>query len=288
MKKIDGFHLKILALIFMAIDHAGVIILFSLFPLVSPQTRGVLEAAYTIFRILGRVAYPLFAFMVVEALIHTRSKIRYIIQLLFMAALIGGGILVLDFYGVSIQAGNIFIDLSLAAMTIALLMHKLLIIKLLAVFTILAIFAMEFGDFFPNAFDLPNAFSADYGLYGFILTFGFYLAHEFKKRNQLKQSDWQRQSQFQLILQTNEYYYASISLILVNLLWYIISIVSQPSLNLTMIGIQSYSVFTILFINRYSGKLGKQPKWFKWFAYAFYPLHFAILFAILQLITLFL
>jgi hypothetical protein len=282
MKKFDNFHLKILALIFMAIDHAGVVILFNLVPLVPPQTREALQTMYTLFRIVGRLAYPLFAFMVVEAMVHTRSKIRYIAQLVIMAALIGVGMVVLNTYGAGIQAGNIFIDLSLAAISIGLLMMKRIEMKILAVIPLLIILGMETNGLFINAW------KADYGLYGYVLTLGFYLAHVFKKRQQLRQSDWQTQSQLQLILQTNEYYYASISLIVVNLVWYIVYVVSQPSWNLAMIGIQSYSVFTILFINRYSGKLGKQPRWFKWFAYAFYPLHFAVLFAIFQLITLFL
>ncbi len=57
-----GNQLKILALITMTIDHIGVV----LFP------------QYIILRIIGRLSYPVFAYMIAEGCFYTRSKKRYL------------------------------------------------------------------------------------------------------------------------------------------------------------------------------------------------------------------
>jgi hypothetical protein len=58
---LNGNLLKIVGLITMTIDHIG----FFLFP-------GVLW-----FRIVGRIAFPIFAYMIAQGCLHTRSPIRY-------------------------------------------------------------------------------------------------------------------------------------------------------------------------------------------------------------------
>jgi len=66
MKKgLNGFQLKIIACIIMVIDHAGVLF----FP------------DKIIFRIIGRLAFPLFAFFISEGFFHTRSVRRYLTRL---------------------------------------------------------------------------------------------------------------------------------------------------------------------------------------------------------------
>ena len=73
MKKFIGLsnnQLKILALIFMTIDHIGV----RIFP------------KYQILRIIGRLAYPIFAYMIAEGCRHTRNKKKYILTMASFAA----------------------------------------------------------------------------------------------------------------------------------------------------------------------------------------------------------
>ncbi len=74
MKKIafpgfDGFQLKIIAIVTMLIDHTGVI----LFP------------GRIWFRIIGRTAFPIFAFMIAEGYLHTRNPWKYLARLLLFA-----------------------------------------------------------------------------------------------------------------------------------------------------------------------------------------------------------
>ena len=61
--------LKIIACVSMALDHIG----FVLFPTVM------------VFRYVGRLALPIFAFFIAEGCIHTRSKVKYFLQMLSLA-----------------------------------------------------------------------------------------------------------------------------------------------------------------------------------------------------------
>lgn len=58
----SGNQLKILALVAMTIDHIGVVLF--------PQLE--------ILRIIGRLAYPIFAYMIAEGCFYTRNKKRYL------------------------------------------------------------------------------------------------------------------------------------------------------------------------------------------------------------------
>lgn len=63
--------LQLIALVTMAVDHIG----YRLFPGVD------------ILRMIGRISFPLFAFMLVEGFTHTRSKWKYLGRLALFAAL---------------------------------------------------------------------------------------------------------------------------------------------------------------------------------------------------------
>ena len=69
--KMTGNQLKIIALIAMTCDHVGKILL--------PQI-GILQ-------IVGRLAFPIFAYMIAEGCVHTKSKKRYLLTMMGLAAL---------------------------------------------------------------------------------------------------------------------------------------------------------------------------------------------------------
>ena len=71
MKQLSNNQLKIIAMIAMALDHVGAY----LFPQV------------TWLRIVGRLAFPIYAYMIAEGCTHTRSMGRYLASLAAMAAL---------------------------------------------------------------------------------------------------------------------------------------------------------------------------------------------------------
>lgn len=66
---LSGSMLKILALVFMTLDHIGMI----LFPHI------------VWLRAVGRLAFPIFAYMIAEGCFYTRSRVRYLLTLLAVA-----------------------------------------------------------------------------------------------------------------------------------------------------------------------------------------------------------
>lgn len=84
--RINTFHLKLIAYIAMFIDHVGARI-------VKPYTDAHLETmgyqmmrrldtTYNACRIIGRIAFPIFVFMLVQGFFLTRSRLRYFLRLL--------------------------------------------------------------------------------------------------------------------------------------------------------------------------------------------------------------
>ena len=70
-KFLTGNALKLLAALFMTIDHIGVV----LFPRV------------LILRIIGRLALPIFAYMIAEGCKYTRNKKKYFGMIFILATL---------------------------------------------------------------------------------------------------------------------------------------------------------------------------------------------------------
>lgn len=80
MKKtgLSGAALKWLALVSMLIDHAAVV-----FYRASVQARSPLfsKGVYLALRGVGRLAFPIYAFLLAEGVFHTRSRGRYLLRL---------------------------------------------------------------------------------------------------------------------------------------------------------------------------------------------------------------
>lgn len=70
-KGLTGNQLKLIALVTMTVDHIG----YTLFPQV------------LWWRLVGRLAFPIYAFMVAEGCVHTRSMPKYLRSMALMAAL---------------------------------------------------------------------------------------------------------------------------------------------------------------------------------------------------------
>ena len=82
LKKINGAQLKYIAFASMFIDHFNKAIIT---PFLTGS--GVLNIITTIFDILGRIAFPIFAFMIVEGFFKTKSRWKYLRNLLVFATI---------------------------------------------------------------------------------------------------------------------------------------------------------------------------------------------------------
>ncbi len=146
--------LKIIAIISMTIDHVGYI----LFP------------QYIIFRIIGRLAFPIFAYMIAEGYRYTRNKTRYFLTLLISGVLFQAIYLILKHSWYM----NILFTFSLSVITLFFVSHfdkkRNALSLILLIFEILSVVLM--ACYLPN---IINGFKFDYGLLGILLPVFIYL-----------------------------------------------------------------------------------------------------------------
>lgn len=142
----NSFQIKVLAVLFMIVDHIG----FVFFPQI------------TLFRIIGRLAFPLFALLISEGFIKTSNRRRYFFRLTAFAIIshipyiymirAGGGV------GTQL---NIFFTLSIGLLCLILLdKYKNVYLRVFIVgFTLLVAMGFRF----------------EYGAYGVLLILSSYL-----------------------------------------------------------------------------------------------------------------
>ena len=117
---LSGFILKLIAFATMTIDHVGAMLQLNV---------GENYALAIAFRVIGRIALPLFCFLVAEGLYHSKKPGNYLLRLGIMATVIAvahiGIYYIPAFEGLDLRAyGNIFMDLLLGGLGIFLLKQK--------------------------------------------------------------------------------------------------------------------------------------------------------------------
>lgn len=230
---LSGNALKIFGAAFMLIDHIGVI----LFP------------RLTVLRIIGRLSFPIFSFMIAEGATHTKNKLKYFGGVFALGVICQ---IVLFFYDSKAKL-NVLISFSIGILAVYSLelMKKIMlsdcfkpIIRLCSLLILpAAVFAI---------YRLNELLRIDYGFYGCLAPVGAALFKAPKNCDNkiLKRLD-------------NHF---------IHLLCFGVCILFM---NLHYGGIQVYSIFALLPLLFYSGKRGKLNM--KYFFYLFYPLHLALL-----------
>jgi hypothetical protein len=272
-RNFTAYQLKWIAIITMTIDHFGVLVLY-------PYTNNnLIDTLYIVSRLIGRLAFPLFAFMIAEGVYRTKHRYLYWSKLFAMAILIGLSMFVLEQININALAGNIFVDLALAALAMILLKEKSWLLKPLA---ILPITFVVWTSFDPN---IPNFLRADYGLYGLIMMLIFFVTYSKVLQQKLTSIvRWNYNAE-------NNYVIASVALLMMHVFWYIIELIVNPSGGLLasylsrFVGAQTYAMFASYLIYFYRGDKGNPPTWFQLFSYAYYPLHFIALYGVYLLTT---
>lgn len=147
---LNGFTLKCIAMICMFIDHTGAV----LFP------------QYMILRIIGRLAFPIYCFLLAEGAVHTGDIRKYGLRL-FLFALISEVPFDLAFFGrIYWEHQNVFFTLFLGVAAIGLIKS--------AKNEITIILAAIGGIF------LADWLNTDYGGFGIVLILSYYFLHEKK------------------------------------------------------------------------------------------------------------
>lgn len=235
LRFLNGNVIKILAAVFMVIDHFGLIF----YPSVM------------IYRYIGRLSMPLFAFMIAEGTRHTKNKLKYLLMVF------GLGLICQIAYAIY-EPNNIYfsilITFTFSILTIYALtfMKKCLFekdkkwyLKVISIF--LFIFAVAFTYIFCYYF------TVDYGFWGCMLPV-FASLFDFNKVNleSVKKYD-------KLILRALTFAVGVVVFVLAS----------------GTVEFFSYALLTIPIILLYNGNRGKYKM--KYFFYIFYPLHLLLL-----------
>ena len=77
----SGYDLKMIALITMLIDHVGASLLWRYIEAIGGYQDEILMTIYQLMRYVGRMAFPIYCFLLVEGFLHTRSVAKYALRL---------------------------------------------------------------------------------------------------------------------------------------------------------------------------------------------------------------
>jgi hypothetical protein len=220
----NSFQIKLVAIITMVVDHIGAF----LFP------------EYLAFRIIGRLSFPLFSFLIANGAHYTKNINKYIGRMLVFAI-----VSQFPYYLVHKQVNvagddlNVLFTFFIALISISLIRrvrNKLLIMATILISCIMA-----------------NYLKVEYGSFGILLISSFYLFFKDYKATILS---------FVLLSVTNS----------------IVPAISANSISFSKVDAAPLiAMFSIVFILSYNYKEGLKAKYL---FYIFYPLQFLIIYAI--------
>lgn len=234
-----SFILKCIAMVAMLIDHTSVAYF--------GQT--------TLFNVIGRIAFPIFAFQISEGYIHTKNLKKYFLRLFCFAIISQVPFMLFDSIFISNFTFNIFGTLFVGLLAI-LLYDKIAncdfkITKIAKVNSLIN----KIFSFIPAILlgIISEVCHFDYGFWGVAIIFLFY----FFKNNKIGM-----------------------------IIFYITACIIKYGTNIIVYGYHYLYVFLcigtilpIIFICLYNGKQGKK---IKYLLYAFYPVHLLILYFIFK------
>ncbi len=296
---LSSFWLKIIGFITMTFDHIGTFI--GMF-YASGSTIGQVGLA---FRCIGRLALPIFIFLLVQGLRNSKYPDKYLFRIfimwavffviglgVFVASACGASIEVLDSLGGSIPA-NAFNDLLYVGLFLYLLNHKNKKLRALCAFPLILIgcsYAFDIVNAYGNTslyMYFPEFIRADYSVFALLLGIGFYytkpLAAKMADKVFLYETTDKEVAQRRQGL-TNML--NACVVVFATAFMYGLSFAygSYDPLRFSSIG--SFAVLSIIFIMLYNGKRGYDSKWFRWVSYLYYPVHIIIIGLIFVLLSL--
>lgn len=236
-----SFTLKIIALITMFLDHFGYAFI----------------GEFSFFNVIGRIAFPIFAFQISEGYLHTKNFKKYLARLGSFALIsqIPFTLYYFKFINSKTITLNIFFTLFLGLLSIFIYDYILSLLKKNTKNSnkLALNFICKFCAFFIVFLIAYSAklLNTDYGFWGVLVIFSFYL---FKK---------------------NKLYY-TIAFFILCIIKYL-PLFIKSNYNIVYIILFLFTFLPILFINFYNRKQGYK---IKYLLYIFYPLHLFILYCL--------
>lgn len=217
-----SFMLKIIGILTMLCDHVG----------------DSFIGYFSFFNLIGRVAFPIFAFQIVQGYIHTSNFKKYLLRLFIFACISQiPFMLFLSTFSDNYYL-NIFFTLLLG--TIALYGYNKIKNKYLKICFVTLIIVIS------------HLIHVDYGAYGVIVIFLFYIFNT-KFNNRL---------------------FMCLSFSIITLFKYLPNIINYPSSSIIYLNCILFTCISLIPICLYNGQQG--PK-IKYLFYVFYPVHLLIL-----------
>ena len=286
---ISSFFIKVFALIFMTLDHVGLYLRMQYW-----ENESLMQVS-EIFRAFGRLALPLFAFMIVEGVLHTKNIRKYLLRLGIMASLVSTVFIILEYttwftgFESLLRAGNIFIDLILLAIAIYCLKHPKWYIKLITLLPI-AYSVLSFvvkGIETSQQIDIhwfPCFLTMQYDILPILLGLGFYVSYilvdlYIKYIIKNDKAVFEENGSYRFMVNLLMVFFATI----VHFFYYSFHYTWTDAVYWDY-ATQIYAAFSSAFILFYSGKRGYNAKWFQIGSYIYYPLHIGII-ALIFIIT---
>ncbi|MDD6302525.1 MAG: TraX family protein [Bacillales bacterium] len=268
---LNSFWLKIIGMITMIFDHF----------IASATLLGLnqfidINVIYA-FRIIGRISFILFAFLTVEGVLHSKKPLFYISRLFILSLICDLGMYLFT----GIYVGNPVTTLAIGALFVYLLNQKNIYLKPLCLFPI-AISILTALEIIPIKFD--------YDLYGLCTIAIFYFSYliakgtsEYIIKNYSLDHETFIKSSYYLTLRNSIscilFLTFTIIIYFVNPIWNGKGIFSEHMTT------QVYSILALIPIFFYNGKRGYNKPWFKYFCYAFFPIHLILIYCILLIVV---
>ena len=244
LKGIDSFTLHILAISFKILDH-----LWNVFFVNQNQIW---------MNLLGRLAFPIFAFMLVEGFYKTKNRSKYLKRIFIFAVIseISFNLLVsTSVFG----SPSIFFPFNNVLWTFGIALYMLVLLEKIKNKDNLPVTVKILGKIIISilAMFITRLIVSDYLEYGIMMVLVFYFFRNRKWWNFV----------VQIIL----------------LAWINIFLIPRYDFSFNLFGnkiyapVQSFAIFSLVFIWLYNGKQGIHNKITKYMFYSFYPLHLLLI-----------
>ena len=236
--------LKLIACISMLIDHIAAVIVLRFVQQATGESQEILREFYRVLRMIGRLAFPIYCFLLVEGAAHTHNPKGYCLRLLIAAVVAEIPFDLACFGDLTWQHQNVMITLLLGFLMLQLMVRlPALPLKLIAVIP----FAL-----------LAQYLHTDYGAKGILVIALFALTRELPH---------------QRVLQFFGLWFIFSPSHLMAFRW----------VHGISVEIKELAVLAVVPIALYSGRKITSSKAVQWAFYLFYPVHLAVLYLIVKL-----